>query len=168
MEPNRHCVRLLGTFPLQARSPARTANDHGTLFSFPSDRRGRVAGDHLRHHSCSPGSVDRGGWDLASDFRRSGYYSLAGLGLLASGWPSLRFDAGHMAFLLTYIFSWLWTVWEVGWSTWPLVPRVVAPTVLLIAALLCVPVLQRRSPPGADWRWYGRATFGSVLVLLPS
>ncbi len=75
----------------------------------------------------------------------SWYYALAGLGLVVSGWLLLQLSmAGVWLYLLTYALTLLWAVWEVGWAPWPLVPRVVAPTILLILVLLAIPVLSHR------------------------
>ncbi|MGE0004296.1 MAG: membrane-bound PQQ-dependent dehydrogenase, glucose/quinate/shikimate family [Parvibaculaceae bacterium] len=88
-----------------------------------------------------------GAWLIA--LGGSWYYLAAGIGLLLSGFAFLMASPwGVFLYLLTYAPTWVWAVWEVGWHGWALVPRVVAPTVLLIAVLLCVPVLRRRTMPG--------------------
>lgn len=76
----------------------------------------------------------------------SWYYLLAGGGLIVSGALMLAGStAGVWLYVLTWALTWLWALWEVGWNGWALVPRVVAPTVLLILVLLCIPVLRRSS-----------------------
>jgi quinoprotein glucose dehydrogenase len=73
----------------------------------------------------------------------SWYYLLAGIGLIVSGGFMLAGSLwGVWLYLLTYVLTWIWAVWEVGFDGWPLVPRVVAPTVLGIVVLLTIPVLR--------------------------
>jgi quinoprotein glucose dehydrogenase len=51
---------------------------------------------------------------------------------------------GVLVYLTVYAVTWIWAVREVGFDPWLLVPRVVAPSVLLLFALLCLPGLLRR------------------------
>ena len=75
----------------------------------------------------------------------SWYYAIAGIGLIASGALMLRRNiAGLWVYLATYVFTLAWAFWEVGTDWWGQVPRLVAPTVLLIAVLACIPVFRRR------------------------
>ena len=77
------------------------------------------------------------------------YYLLAGLGLLVSGALLVRGKpAGARIYVLVYGLTLVWAVWEVGLRGWALVPRIVAPTVLLILVLLVLPLLQPDR-----WRW---------------
>ena len=79
----------------------------------------------------------------------SWYYGFAGIGLLASGILMLSGSpAGVWVYLLTFAVTLVWAFWEVGFNGWALVPRVVAPTILAIAALFCIPVLRRRQVIG--------------------
>jgi len=79
----------------------------------------------------------------------SWYYLIAGAGLAASGLLMiLASPTGVWIYLLTCLLTWLWALWEVGTDGWALVPRVVAPTLLAVLALLCLPVLSRRSTAG--------------------
>ncbi|NDV00338.1 glucose dehydrogenase [Pseudoroseicyclus sp. CLL3-39] len=75
----------------------------------------------------------------------SWYYAIAGLGLLATG---VLLNMQNMAALWLYLVIWLgtlvWAWWEVGDEWWAQVPRMVAPTVLLIFILFAIPVLRRR------------------------
>jgi glucose dehydrogenase len=111
---------------------------------------------------------------------RSWYYVLAGAGLVTSGTYLLKAPPQRV-FLYLAIYAATW-IWEVGFAPWPFVPRVVAPSVLLLLALLCLPGLLRRPalagliallatplsgagqaqtapaaprPVGADWPGYG-------------
>jgi quinoprotein glucose dehydrogenase len=73
----------------------------------------------------------------------SWYYALAGIGLIAAGIGLLAGSAwGVWLYLLTYVLTWLWALWEVGMDGWALVPRVVAPTVLAVLVLLCLLVVR--------------------------
>jgi glucose dehydrogenase len=113
----------------------------------------------------------------------SWYYVLAGAGLVTSGTYLLKArPQGVLLCLAIYAATWVWAIWEVGFDPWPLVPRVVAQSVLLLLALLCLPGLLRRlalaglvallaaplpgagqaqtapaapRPVGADWPGYG-------------
>lgn len=74
----------------------------------------------------------------------SWYYLIAGLGLVVVGVLLMtQRMAALWLYLLIYLGTWIWAVWEVGWEGWPLVPRVVAPTVLLVLVLFTIPVLRR-------------------------
>ncbi|EJU12597.1 quinoprotein glucose dehydrogenase [Sphingomonas sp. LH128] len=61
----------------------------------------------------------------------SAYYLLAGLAVLASGVFILRSDATGIAMYCVMLCATLaWSLWEVGFDTWGLVPRLVAPIIL--------------------------------------
>ncbi|HVY19842.1 MAG TPA: membrane-bound PQQ-dependent dehydrogenase, glucose/quinate/shikimate family [Bauldia sp.] len=75
----------------------------------------------------------------------SWYYLLAGIGLILSGALMLSGSLwGLWLYLITYVLTWVWAIWEVGFDGWALVPRVVAPTILGILLLLTMPVLRPR------------------------
>lgn len=75
----------------------------------------------------------------------SWYYILAGIGLVVSGLLLVRQSlAGVSAYLVTWVGTLIWAFWEVGTDWWAQVPRLVAPTVLLVLVLLCLPVLFKR------------------------
>ncbi|MBP0438543.1 hypothetical protein [Tianweitania sediminis] len=79
----------------------------------------------------------------------SWYYVFAGLGLLVTALLLLRGSlAAVSVYLLTYIGTVIWAFWEVGLDWWAQVPRLVAPTIILLLVLLSMPVLSRlsRSP----------------------
>lgn len=74
----------------------------------------------------------------------SWYYAVAGAGLLLTAF--LLFKRSMVAlwvYLATWVFTIAWAYWEVGFDWWAQVPRVVAPTVLLILVLCTIPVLRR-------------------------
>ncbi|WP_083219956.1 membrane-bound PQQ-dependent dehydrogenase, glucose/quinate/shikimate family [Hoeflea olei] len=78
----------------------------------------------------------------------SWYYAIAGLGLVASGGLLVEKNVtGVGVYLLVWIGTLLWAVWEVGLDPWPLVPRVVAPTIILALVGLTIPAFAAR--PGS-------------------
>jgi len=76
----------------------------------------------------------------------SWYYALAGLGLLASAWFLFRQQmTGVWIYLVTYLGTLVWALWEAGLDGWAQVPRLVAPTVILVLVLLTIPALKGRT-----------------------
>jgi quinoprotein glucose dehydrogenase len=89
-----------------------------------------------------------GGWLIA--LGGSWYYLLAGLGLiLAGGLMTAHRRSGALVYAVVWLLTLVWAFWEVGLDGWALVPRVVAPTVLLLLVLLSVPALRRPLIPTA-------------------
>lgn len=79
----------------------------------------------------------------------SWYYALAGLGLLVSAWFLFRHSMlGVWIYLLTFVGTVIWALWERGFDGWAQVPRLVAPTVILILVLLAIPALRGRFAGG--------------------
>lgn len=77
------------------------------------------------------------------------YYILAGLGLLGSGGLLIRRSIlGAWLYCVIFVLTVIWGLGEVGANNWALVPRFVAPLVLLVACFLVMPTLSAR--PG---RW---------------
>ncbi|MDQ8027600.1 MAG: membrane-bound PQQ-dependent dehydrogenase, glucose/quinate/shikimate family, partial [Brevundimonas sp.] len=73
------------------------------------------------------------------------YYLLAGLGLIASGILMARLKpVGAWIYIAVFLLTVLWALWEVGLNGWALVPRIVAPAVLLVGVILSLPVLLER------------------------
>lgn len=74
----------------------------------------------------------------------SWYYALAGLGL---GLTGILLNWRQMAAVWIYLLTWVgtlgWAWWEVGPDWWAQVPRLVAPTLILVLVLLCIPALRR-------------------------
>lgn len=102
-----------------------------------------------------------GAWLIA--LGGSWYYLPAGLALILAGALMMaQRMAGVWVYALTWALTWAWAVWEVGLDLWPLVPRVVAPTVLLVLVLLTIPVLRRRE----NWRRRPAAGVAVALALL--
>ena len=81
-----------------------------------------------------------GGWLIG--LGGSWYYLLAGLGLIGTG--ALLFARRMEAFwlyLLVFVLTVIWALFEVGLNGWALVPRVFAPFVLLLLVIASIPVL---------------------------
>lgn len=75
----------------------------------------------------------------------SWYYLIAGAGLVATAFFLFRQEMlAVWLYLLTYLFTLAWALWEVGFDGWAQVPRLVAPTVILVLVLLAIPTLRRR------------------------
>lgn len=75
----------------------------------------------------------------------SPYYLLAGLGLITSGVMLWRLSLlGAWIYIGVFVLTVLWALWEVGLNGWALVPRVVAPAVLLALVIAAFPVLDTR------------------------
>lgn len=98
-----------------------------------------------------------GGWliSLGGSF----YYLLAGLGLIASGVMLFRLRlVGAWIYIGVFVLTVLWALWEVGLNGWALVPRVVAPAVLLALVVAALPAL--------DPRRGGRMALGGAAALV--
>lgn len=92
----------------------------------------------------------------------SPYYVLAGIGLVATGvLLILGRAAAAWVYLFVFAATLVWAVWEVGLSGWPLVPRVVAPTVLLLFVIAVWPLLE---PRRLRWRGAVGGIVGVVAV----
>ncbi|MFN3522670.1 MAG: hypothetical protein ACK4YQ_10515 [Phenylobacterium sp.] len=75
------------------------------------------------------------------------YYLLAGLALVASGvLLILRNPLGAWTYFILYGVTLAWAVWESGLDGWGLLPRVVAPSVLMVLVLLATPALTTARP----------------------
>jgi quinoprotein glucose dehydrogenase len=79
----------------------------------------------------------------------SWYYALAGLGLLLTAWFLFRHSMMAIwIYLLTFAGTLIWALWERGLDGWAQVPRLVAPTVILVLVLLAIPALRGRFAGG--------------------
>src|SRR5690606_9246835 len=75
----------------------------------------------------------------------SWYYIFAGGGLLGTAWFVWRRSLNAVwIYLLTFGATVIWALWEAGLDGWALVPRLIAPTVMLVLILAMVPVLRDR------------------------
>lgn len=104
-----------------------------------------------------------GGWLLS--LGGSTYYLPAGLGVALAGILLIRRRRTAIwTYLAVFVATVAWAVWEVGLDPWPLVPRVVAPAVLLVLILIAAPALRgagRRGPSAAT-----TALAGATVLLL--
>src|SRR5262245_57208765 len=95
----------------------------------------------------------------------SWYYLLAGALFLATGYLLIkRKIEGLYVCAGAFVFTTLWTFWEVGLSGWQLIPRLVAPFVLLVLAILVAPALDQTS--GRRARTLGLAGVGIFAAIL--
>ncbi len=103
------------------------------------------------------------------------YYLPVGLALIASGVLLIRGRTlGAWLYAAIVVLTVPWAFWESGIDPWALVPRLIAPVVLLIAVLLVVPTLIDR-PRKWSLAWKSVAgvigitaiTFGAVAASLP-
>ncbi|MBX3480739.1 MAG: membrane-bound PQQ-dependent dehydrogenase, glucose/quinate/shikimate family [Caulobacter sp.] len=93
----------------------------------------------------------------------SAYYLLAGLGLIGSGvLIALKRMLGAWIYVGVFVVTALWALWEVGLAPWPLVPRVVAPMVLMALVVAAMPLLE----PGRPGRLPTLATGGGLAAVL--
>jgi len=91
----------------------------------------------------------------------SPYYALAGLGLLLTAGLLWRGSALALwVYGLVYVATLVWAVWETGLDGWALVPRVVAPTVMLLFIVAAMPALR---PRHAGWRM---ALLADVVIVV--
>ena len=96
----------------------------------------------------------------------SWYYAIAGMGLIASGYLLMRRKIiGVGLYLLIWIGTLVWAVWEVGFQLWPLVPRVVAPTVILILVALTIPAFAARPAAARHGTHRGSPVHSMVWLL---
>jgi len=81
-----------------------------------------------------------GAWLLA--LGGSFYYLPAGIGLVLSAWFLFqRRMLGFWIYLVVFALTVAWALWERGFSGWAQVPRLVAPTVILLLLLVALPAL---------------------------
>ncbi|WP_109366729.1 membrane-bound PQQ-dependent dehydrogenase, glucose/quinate/shikimate family [Ochrobactrum soli] len=92
----------------------------------------------------------------------SAYYALAGVGLVVTGYLlARRRAAGAWVYALVFAATVVWAFWEAGLNGWALVPRVIAPLVLLVLVILATP---RLMPFRHGWRTSVSAAVVAVLV----
>jgi len=105
-----------------------------------------------------------GAWLIA--LGGSWYYLPAGIALLLAG---ILLLAGNMAGVWLYILTWLatlaWAYWEVGLDGWALMPRVLAPTIILIFVLLAVPAFRDIGSRGSRNAAYATSLLLPVIAL---
>lgn len=105
-----------------------------------------------------------GAWLIA--LGGSWYYLPAGAALLLAG---ILLLAGNMAGVWLYVLTWLatlaWAYWEVGLDGWALMPRVLAPTIILIFVLLAVPAFRDIGDRGSRNAAYVTSLLLPVIAL---
>jgi quinoprotein glucose dehydrogenase len=93
------------------------------------------------------GLVLAGGGAWLLSLGGSWYYLVAGIGLIASAFLLLwRRTLGFWIYLVVFVLTIVWALWERGLDGWAQVPRLAAPTVLLVLLLLALPALRRLDP----------------------
>lgn len=98
----------------------------------------------------------------------SPYYAISGIALIAGAVLLFRRNAsGAKLFALFMLATVIWSVWEVGFDGWKLMPRVIAPAVFGLGFLF--PVIRRPLglsgwPAGAAWRRGVVSTIGAVAL----
>jgi len=91
------------------------------------------------------------------------YYLVTGAAMIVAGWWLLRGQRrGGWLYLAIVVLTILWAFWETGGLAWALVPRVIAPLVLLF---LLIPVMAVLSVRANRWRMAG---ISAALLLLVS
>ena len=84
----------------------------------------------------------------------SPFYGIAGLLLLLTS--ALLFRGDQLAipvYILAFVFTLIWAIWESGLNGWAQVPRLLGPVILLILVLLANPVLRAIRPLNwTNWR----------------
>ncbi len=81
------------------------------------------------------------------------YFLLAGLALLVSGVQIIRRrPSGALVFGVTFLLTILWAFWEVGFSFWPLISRLLAMGVGMTVVALSYPLLRRAQGLAPSWR----------------
>ena len=96
----------------------------------------------------------------------SPYFLIAGIALvLAGGLIALRKTSGGLLFGATFLFTIFWALWEVGFSFWPLISRLLAMGVGATVVALSYPLLRRGDGSAPAWR---PALLMAVLVGLGS
>lgn len=95
----------------------------------------------------------------------SAYYLIVGLLMIVSGGLlALLKPLGAWLYVAVFIGTVVWALGEVGLNGWALVPRVVAPLVLLIAVVVSWPALQRDGG-GARRVWSGLAAIAVFCLV---
>jgi quinoprotein glucose dehydrogenase len=88
------------------------------------------------------------------------YYLPAGVGLILAGLFVLRQSMlGFWIYLIVFAATLLWALWERGLDGWAQVPRLVAPTVIMLLLLIALPALRRRAGEA-------RGALGAIAVVI--
>lgn len=97
----------------------------------------------------------------------SPYYGIAGLLLIVTS--VLLFRGEQLAipvYVLAFVFTLIWAIWESGFNGWAQVPRLLGPVILLVLVLFANPVLRAIRPIAwTGWRPTQGATAVAVIAL---
>ena len=89
------------------------------------------------------------------------YYALTGAAMIASGFLLMRSRLlGAWVYIAVVGVTVLWAFWEVGGNAWALVPRIVAPLVLLTAVILIMPTLTKHA---RRWQFAASGVVAAVM-----
>ena len=92
----------------------------------------------------------------------SAYYLVTGAAMIAAGVMLMRgMRLGGWLYILVFILTIVWALWEVGANGWALVPRVIAPLVLLVGVLFAMAPLSAHRQ-----RWRLALGASAAVVLL--
>jgi quinoprotein glucose dehydrogenase len=106
-----------------------------------------------------------GGFELVS-LGYTWYYLLTGIALIVTGvLLGLGRREGYWLYLLVFVLTLIWAILEVGFDGWKLMPRLLAPAVILF--WLSMPWITRRLNTGHDFnRWTEGRWAGAALAVL--
>ncbi len=91
----------------------------------------------------------------------SWYYLPAGVGLLATAYFLFKRDMMAVwVYLITYIGTVIWALWESGLNGWAQVPRLIAPTLVLLLVLSTIPMMR------GSIRRYGTGMAAAAVTLV--
>ncbi len=95
----------------------------------------------------------------------SWYYVFAGIGLILSAVFLIRGDAaGVWLYVMVFAFTLVWALMERGLTGWPQVPRLVAPTLILVLVLIAAPWLRRRPHSGGGYAGLAIGILGVAVL----
>ena len=90
----------------------------------------------------------------------SWYYLPAGIGLIATAWFLFRREIMALwVYGVTYVGTLIWALWEAGFNGWAQVPRLIAPTIVLVLVLTTLPALR------GSIRRYGTGMAAAAVTL---
>ncbi len=90
------------------------------------------------------------------------YYLVTGVAMVGAGVLLVRGRTlGGWLYLAIVVLTFLWAWWEVGANAWALVPRIIAPVVLLVAVLAAMATMSVRSE---RWRFALAGALAAVAI----
>ena len=104
-----------------------------------------------------------GGWLLS--LGGSWYYLVAGIGLIVTAFFLFRGSMSAIwVYLVTFVLTVVWALWEKGLDGWAQVPRILGPAILFALILLCIPVLRRLDPVRSRAAMQGAVVASGAMV----